>query len=303
MLNGVLQNKLIPFFNYFKRERIIIYPNLFGFILGAFVFFCFLISVFYENNFALLISIIIFFIFFISIIISNQNLTNIDYISSNELLIEADRESSIQLNIFNHSQIKKLNIDFYIDKQLKGNFDLELDNNPINLNFFKQSRGSISINDLQLKSNFPFGIINTIRKFKLNNTIYVYPKPKRQNLELLAKFNLDNSLQNQEEFDGIDQYKIGDNLSKIAWKQSIGKDKKYIKSFKSNQSTKQKALDLDEYPNIDFEELLSTVTFIFLEHFKLKQQISLKHKDQLFKLTTEKSSLNKILKYLSHVQN
>jgi len=87
MLNGVLQNKLIPFFNNFKRERIIIYPNLSGFILGAFVFFCFLISVFYENNFALLISIIIFFFFFISIIIFNLILSSIDYISSNELLI------------------------------------------------------------------------------------------------------------------------------------------------------------------------------------------------------------------------
>ena len=302
MLSGVLKNRLIPFFNNFKREKIIIYPNLSGFILGAFVFFCFLISVFYENNFALLISIIIFFIFFISIIISNQNLTNIDYVSSNELLIEANRESSIQLNIFNNSQIQKLNIDFYIDKQFKGNFDLELNNNSINLNFFKQTRGSIPINDLQLKSDFPFGIINTIRKFKLKNNIYVYPRPKKQNLELLAKFNLDNSLQNQEEFDGIDQYKIGDNLSKIAWKQSIGKNKKYIKSFKSNHS-EQKIFDLNEYPNIDFEELLSTVTFIFLEHFKLKQEISLKHKDQLFKLTTEKSSLNKILRYLSHVQN
>lgn len=302
MLSGVLKNRLIPFFNNFKREKIIIYPNLSGFILGAFVFFCFLISVFYENNFALLISIIIFFIFFISIIISNQNLTNIDYVSSNELLIEANRESSIQLNIFNNSQIQKLNIDFYIDKQFKGNFDLELNNNSINLNFFKQTRGSIPINDLQLKSDFPFGIINTIRKFKLKNNIYVYPRPKKQNLELLAKFNLDNSLQNQEEFDGIDQYKIGDNLSKIAWKQSIGKNKKYIKSFKSNHS-EQKILDLNEYPNIDFEELLSTVTFIFLEHFKLKQEISLKHKDQLFKLTTEKPSLNKILIYLSHVQN
>ena len=41
MLNGVLQNKLIPFFNNFKREKIIIYPNLSGFILGAFVFFFF----------------------------------------------------------------------------------------------------------------------------------------------------------------------------------------------------------------------------------------------------------------------
>ncbi|MDC3385320.1 hypothetical protein OAW59_03025, partial [Candidatus Pelagibacter sp.] len=53
--------------NFSKREKIIIYPNLPGFILGLFVFFCFLISIFYENNFALLISIVIFFVFFISI--------------------------------------------------------------------------------------------------------------------------------------------------------------------------------------------------------------------------------------------
>ena len=78
------------------------------------------------------------FFIFISIIISNQNLTNIDYVSSNELLIEANRESSIQLNIFNNSQIQKLNIDFYIDKQFKGNFDLELNNNSINLNFLNK---------------------------------------------------------------------------------------------------------------------------------------------------------------------
>ena len=84
MLTGFPQNKLISYFDYFKKERIFIYPNLSGLILGVFVFFCFLISIFYENNFALLISIIIFSIFFISIIISNQNLSNIDLILSDD---------------------------------------------------------------------------------------------------------------------------------------------------------------------------------------------------------------------------
>ena len=303
MLTRFPQNKLISYFDYFKKERIVIYPNLSGLILGVFVFFCFLISIFYENNFALLISIIIFSIFFISIIISNQNLSNIDLILSNDFLIQSEKKNSIQINMFNNSRIKKLNIKFYIDKEFKGNFDLELKNNLLDLNFFKEKRGLITLNYLELKSDFPFGIINTFRKFQINKTIYVYPNPNRQNLGLINNFKIEKNPQNHEEFDGVDLYKIGDSLSKIAWKQSIGKNKKYIKSFKSNHSIEDKVLDLDQYTNIDFEELLSSVTFIFIQYFKLKKNISLKHKDQIFKLTNKKSSLNKILKYLSYVQN
>ena len=47
-----------------KKLKIYIYPNLQGLLLGLFILFCFLISVFYENNSGLLLSIVIFFIFF-----------------------------------------------------------------------------------------------------------------------------------------------------------------------------------------------------------------------------------------------
>ena len=302
MIAKLTNSNLFNSLNFSKREKIIIYPNLPGFILGLFVFFCFLISIFYENNFALLISIVIFFVFFISIIISNQNLSKIEITASNEILIPANEHSSITVNISNNSNTKKLNINYYLDNQFKGNTNFEKGLDQLKIDYFKRTRGVFKINEIMIKSVFPFGIIKTKRKYQLNKDIYVYPAPKKNNLDILSRFNFDNFNGDQNEFEGIDQYKIGDSLSKIAWKKSI-LDKKFIKTFSNPNLNQEQVLDLNDYDSIEFEQLLSFVSYIFINSFKLKKNISLKHKDKIFHLTDEKSSLNNILKYLSNVQN
>lgn len=302
MIAKLTNSNLFNSLNFSKREKIIIYPNLPGFILGLFVFFCFLISIFYENNFALLISIVIFFVFFISIIISNQNLSKIEITASNEILIPANEHSSINVNISNSSNAKKLNINYYLDNQFKGNTNFEKGLGQLKIDYFKKTRGVFKINEIMIKSVFPFGIIKTKRKYQLNKDIYVYPAPKKNNLDILSRFNFDNFNGDQNEFEGIDQYKIGDSLSKIAWKKSI-LDKKFIKTFSNPNLNQEQVLDLNDYDSIEFEQLLSFVSYIFINSFKLKKNISLKHKDKIFHLTDEKSSLNNILKYLSNVQN
>jgi len=302
MIAKLTNSNLFNSLNFSNREKIIIYPNLPGFILGLFVFFCFLISIFYENNFALLISIVIFFVFFISIIISNQNLTKIEVTASNEILIPANEHSSIIVNISNNSNAKKLNINYYLDNQFKGNTNFEKGLGQLKIDYFKKTRGVFKINEVMIKSVFPFGIIKTKRKYTLNKDIYVYPAPKKNNLDILSRFNFDNFNGDQNEFEGIDQYKIGDSLSKIAWKKSI-LDKKFIKTFSNPNLNQEQVLDLNDYDSIEFEQLLSFVSYIFINSFKLKKNISLKHKDKIFHLTDEKSSLNNVLKYLSNVQN
>ena len=302
MIAKITNSNLFNSLNFSKREKIIIYPNLPGFILGLFVFFCFLISIFYENNFALLISIVIFFVFFISIIISNQNLSKIEITASNEILIPTNKHSSITVNISNNSNAKKLNINYYLDNQFKGNTNFEKGLGQLKIDYFKKTRGIFKINEIMIKSVFPFGIIKTKRKYQLDKDIYVYPAPKKNNLDILSRFNFDNFNGDQNEFEGIDQYKIGDSLSKIAWKKSI-LDKKFIKTFSNPNLNQEQVLDLNDYDSIEFEQLLSFVSYIFINSFKLKKNISLKHKDKIFHLTDKKSSLNNILKYLSNVQN
>ena len=116
-----------------KKLKVYIYPNLQGLLLGLFVFFCFLISVFYENNSGLLISIVIFFIFFISIFVSHQNINNLRINFLTEYLVESNKKMFkgianlgyrptfsgkkilLEVNIFNFSKniyFRKLKVDF-----------------------------------------------------------------------------------------------------------------------------------------------------------------------------------------------
>ena len=285
-----------------KNQRIIIYPNLSGFTLGIFVFFCFLISVFYENNFALLISIIIFFIFFISIIVSNQNLDNLNLIAEDFYLISENEKNNLVFEIFNNSENNKLNIDVFYEKKFNGNYNFKSGTNTIKIEFVGEKRGIVNLDNIILKSVFPFGVINTRKKIGINKKIYVYPTPKNKYLDIFAEFYPNNSAYDQDDLDSLDQYKIGDNLSKIAWKKTLQKGEKFVKKFISQKNDNQKTLDLDKYFEFDFEELLSSVAHIFISNYQMNNEISLKHKDKIFQLSSHESSLNEILKYLSYVQ-
>ena len=296
---------LVNFFSFFKikkNKRIIIYPNLSGFTLGIFVFFCFLISVFYENNFALLISIIIFFIFFISIIVSNQNLDNLNLISEDFYLISENEKNNLVFEIFNNSENNKLNIDVFYEKKFNGNYNFKSGTNTIKIEFVGEKRGIVNLDNIILKSVFPFGVINTRKKIRINKKIYIYPTPKNKYLDIFAEFYPNNSAYDQDDLDSLDQYKIGDNLSKIAWKKTLQKGEKFVKKFISQKNDNQKTLDLDKYLEFDFEELLSAVAHIFISNYQMNNEISLKHKDKIFQLSSHESSLNEILKYLSYVQ-
>lgn len=286
--------------NNYKKEKIIIYPNLYGFILGFFVFFCFLISIFYENNFALLINIIIFFIFFISIIISNQNLSNIDLIINDENLIEAENLGFINIILQNYSKNKKVNLEIFIDDLIYKKINLDKGKNIISIEVPKSNRGVKNLDKVTLRSNFPFGIINTKRVFKESNNIYFYPKIITSSLDFnLNKFLLDEK--SQEEFDGIDKYEIGDSLSKIAWKKTSSANEKFVKQFKNSENYTNNFLDLEDYKHINFEDLLGIVTKIIFNSYKNKINFSVKYKKDILIIDGQKSSLNKSLKYLSQI--
>ena len=62
-------------------------------------------------------------------------------------------------------------------------------------------------------------------------------------------------------------------------------------------------LDLNQYPNIPLETLLSYATYIIKAYFNKKNNLTVKHKDNIFFLKSNRSSLNQILKYFSNVQS
>ena len=302
-IKGIFNHQIFENILNKNRSKIIIYPNLNGLSVGVLVFFCFLISVFYENNFALLLSIIIFFIFFISIFISNQNLNHLDIQWKDEYFLEQNKYEKIYLQILNDTNEKKLNIDLVYQDKTIGNFNFLKRFNKIFIPFFNEKRGAFKIQRLRLKSTYPFGIIRTKRFFDCESKLIVFPRMLKPNQDLLNEFNINLNGHTLDEFDGIEDYKNGDDFSKIAWKKSTLKNKKYIKKFEQPDIEKKSVLNLDLYQSIEFETLLGYVTFIVQHYYKNKINLIVKHLDQTFYLNQNENSLKQILKYLANVQN
>ena len=302
-IKGIFNHQIFENILNKNRSKIIIYPNLNGLSVGILVFFCFLISVFYENNFALLLSIIIFFIFFISIFISNQNLNNLNIQWKDEYFLEQNKYEKIYLQILNETNEKKLNIDAVYQNKNIGNYNFINKINKIFIPLFNDNRGVFKLQRLNLKSTYPFGIIRTKRFFDSNSKLIVFPKTIRPNQDLMNEFNINLNGHTLDEFDGIEDYKNGDDFSKIAWKKSTLKNKKYIKKFEQPDIEKKSVLNLDLYQSIEFETLLSYATFIVQYYYKNKINLTVKHLDQTFYLNQNENSLNQILKYLANVQN
>ena len=302
-IQGIAKSPFIQSLKEKNRSKIIIYPNWNGVGLGFFVFLCFLIAVFYENNFGLLLSIIIFFIFFISIFVSNQNLNHLSINALDNYYLEATKKGVIDIQVINHVNEKKLNIDLYYKKQnlIELNFTKKI--NTIKLNEKYLERGTFSIGKIILKSIYPFGIIRTKRYFNPKSKIVVFPNKLQPNIDLLNEFNINLKGHANDEFEGIEDYKNGDSFSKIAWKKSIIKNKKYIKKFEEPKKENNLILNLDNYKDINFEDLLSYVSYIVDYYYRNKIELTIKHRDNTFYLNQSLNSLNQILKYLANVKN
>ncbi len=302
-IQGIAKSPFIQSLKEKNRSKIIIYPNWNGVGLGFFVFLCFLIAVFYENNFGLLLSIIIFFIFFISIFVSNQNLNHLSINALDNYYLEAKKKGVIDIQVINHVNEKKLNIDLDYKKQnlIELNFTKKI--NTIRLNEQYLERGTFSIGKITLKSIYPFGIIRTKRYFNLQSKIVVFPNKLQPNINLLNEFNINLKGHANDEFEGIEDYKNGDSFSKIAWKKSIIKNKKYIKKFEEPKKENNLILNLDNYKDINFEDLLSYVSYIVDYYYRNKIELTIKHRDNTFYLNQSLNSLNQILKYLANVKN
>ena len=251
----------------------------------------------------ILLSIIIFFIFFISIFISNQNLNNLNIQCKEEYFLEQNKYEKIYLQILNETNEKKLNIDAVYQNKNIGNYNFINKINKIFIPLFNDNRGVFKLQRLNLKSTYPFGIIRTKKFFDSNSKLIVFPKTIRPNQDLMNEFNINLNGHKLDEFDGIEDYKNGDDFSKIAWKKSTLKNKKYIKKFEQPDIEKKSVLNLDLYQSIEFETLLSYATFIVQYYYKNKINLTVKHLDQTFYLNQNENSLNQILKYLANVQN
>ncbi len=283
-----------------NKKNIFVFPNFRGFQIGFLVLFCFTASIFYQINFSLLLSIIIFIIFFISIIISFQNLNNLT-ISSYNQFIPANKESKIHLKIRNYSDSDKLNINLKIDDLAITTHKNIRTSIKSSINYTYPKRGTYALPVINIFSQFPFGIVKSSSYLRLNNKAIIYPNPELPTKKILNFYNLDNLNNSNYEFDNIDKYENGESQSRIAWKQSISKDKLLSKKFINEGKVSNILIDIDKIEATSFEKRLSYAAYLVLKSYKEKIHFSLKHKNFMLPFSSSMENKNKALTYLANV--
>ena len=263
--------------NKINRRNLYIFPNFKGFQIASLIFFCFAVSIFYQNNFGLLLSIILFFIYFISIIISYQNLLNIN-LNVVDKLLPAQQKVKINYLIKCEEKRERLNINFDIGKT-SINSDINIQK-KIKLNFVFDKRGIQEVPNLNVRSVFPFGIINTFSRIFFKEKIIIYPKPIKPGDDLLESL-FDDKLNEgfDYDFDRIEEAKDISNLSKVSWKHFSIKKKYYVKKFKFSNNANYIVIDLEKIKAESYEKKLSYASYLIEYFYKLKKPFSLKNND------------------------
>lgn len=263
--------------NKINRRNLYIFPNFKGFQIASLIFFCFAVSIFYQNNFGLLLSIILFFIYFISIIISYQNLLNIN-LNVVDKLLPAQQKVEINYLIKCKEKRERLNINFDIGKK-SINSDINMQK-KIKLNFVFDKRGIQEVPNLNVRSIFPFGIINTFSRIFFKEKIIIYPKPIKPSDDLLESL-FDDKLNEgfDYDFDRIEEAKDISNLSKVSWKHFSIKKKYYVKKFKFSNNANYIVIDLKKIKAESYEKKLSYASYLIEYFYKLKKPFSLINND------------------------
>jgi len=288
-----------------NRKNIYIFPTFFGFQLGFFLFFCLLAATIYQNNFSLLIFITLFFIFFISILLTFQNLQNISFTIKPEVMVEQSKFENIHFIAENADNTKKLNIHFDIDDK-KTNIDLHKGLNKIQISHKFFERGVFNFPTLNCYTIFPFGIIKAWSYQKLHCKVFVYPAAKMPPRSIHYYINTLNINQNDEYFDfsHLDEYRPGDSLSKVAWKISSAKKKKFTKKFESENLDEKILIDFDKiHPNDLYETRLQYCSYLIKYCYDKKKEFAFKIGNQTSDFGSNRAHLEKIQKKLCYAKD
>lgn len=125
----------------------------------------------------------------------------------------------------------------------------------MHLQFLATQRGQFYYPHLQIYTLYPFGLVRGWTYLYLNSSCWVAPKAlykTAENKQQYAHFQPD-----FDEFRELRDFKIGDSLHAVSWKQAARGQGLYIKVFEQHQQQHSIAIDYAHMPSTSHEEKLS----------------------------------------------
>jgi len=243
-----------------QRERIFIFPTLYGFMYGGGIIVCLMSGAIYSNNLAYLLCFFLVALFIIGMHQSHSNMRNLSF---ERMQLELTTENSKGLgkiwlksqnseghaNLQIHSDNGIDNWSSTIDRIHKKAFSVH------RIQVKAGPRGVRRFSKVKVSSRFPFGLFYVWRNFKIEEDFFVYPRAAGSEPLPMTPGDGDTAIAKAssqgEDFTGHDRYVPGENQKRIDWKAFARGRPLMVKIFESGQ---QRRVHLELQKNLQKSE-------------------------------------------------
>lgn len=282
-------------------------PTSSGFVLAGIILLMMIGATNYQNNLVFLLTFLLAGIGLVCIIFTVKNVQGIRL--SLEKMDEFFVAKKNTLNIGLQSQINKAHFSIAIGKDKKSLFLCDINasgKTQIKLPISNLKRGYQSVPKLMITSQFPLGWLKTWAYFSFSKELLVYPEPiEPPHVDQEHGVNIENKLGKEtkgvDDLQGLKDYQLGENLSRVDWKAYARGAGLLTKDFSSFQE-KQCCFSWQDYPQMPIETILSYLTFQVLVAAKNDISYSLVLPNKILPFDSGKGHRLNCLKHLALFQ-
>lgn len=262
--------------NVLKQKEVLVFLYQQGYLYLVLILITFIAGVNYANNLILAFCFLISAILCISFYITFKQL----YALKIEVVFpEVGRVNEVfTLKLILHTPdqaIKFLNLK--VDDQFQH--VAVHSQQQIEFNFQPQQRGQFKLPTIQIFSTYPLGLVRAWTYIYMSEPIWIAPEPYKSENELFSSRS--SGMPDWDEFYELNQYRQGDSLSAVSWKQAARGQGLYIKRFEDHVEQETMQIDYHRMPADEHEVKLSLMMALVdeCEQQQRVYQVTLPHVD------------------------
>jgi uncharacterized protein (DUF58 family) len=249
-------SQLFQKFNTLRGRRIFIVPTRFGFVYAGFLILILLGAINYSNSLGHLLCFLLASMGWVVMHHSYRNVAKVELIDANADPVFADQAINFKLIIENRSHNTSYQVLLANKQSISTSWNLfkrwggftdsftiarlnSIEKTAVNYRISSLRRGYQVLGQLRVASQFPVGLYNTWSYFNSDAKALVYPMPQGE-LPLPKSSDpggerTDLNQKGDDDFSGLNNYRLGDPLHAIAWKALARDDVLRIKQFSGYQ--------------------------------------------------------------------
>lgn len=229
-----------------NHKSIFIFPSKFGWLFLVLCIGIFILGTNYQNNLMLLLCFFLMSLFLLNLFVAYFNFARLSVQlgkTHNEFVGER-----AQLPLWftlpdNEAQRPHGLVEIgFIQQPAQLQYDLDSGQNPIKVAFTCEKRGQITLPRVTIASFYPMGLFRCWTHLGFDADILAYPKPVPCAVQLTThqqSADLDTAQSNEsgfDDFDSLKNYRPGEPLYHVAWKQFAKGQGMYSKQFSNTVS-------------------------------------------------------------------